>query len=154
MKKAKLQFVTQRMEGKYPQTDYCIQWEQADGTVRIPEECKKEFPFPHMFVAAGKVYPSLDALRAEKLDEYGHHCRDIYGREVFAEWQRFPCFDSYDYLYENRYYRWFYINEGDKVTCVYYEDQQKKLTVIEDVCKIPESWWKKMQELDFGGNHE
>lgn len=148
---AKLQLVSQREKGPFVSIRYYVQWEYPDGTVRVPEESEMKFACPGSFTAAGKAYSSWQELCAVREDEYGQICRDIYGREVFAEWERFPCFDSYDYLYENRYYRWFYIREGDKLTCVYYKDEQKTIHVTEDVRRMRDRCWKAMQKANWQG---
>ena len=133
----------------YVSYDYGIRWKNPDGSIRTPEEAKRKFPYPGVFLAGGRPYTSIKQLCAEKLDEYGHVCRDVYGREVFAEWERFPCFDSYDYLYENRYYRWFYIRSGDSLTCVYYTDEQHTVEVTDDVKKMPQRCWKAIEEYKW-----
>ena len=78
--------------------------------------------------------------------------RDVYGREVFAFRERFPCFDSYDYLYEHRYFRWFYIREGDSLYCVYYVDEQKTVKITDDVRRIEKrDAWESMRALNWQG---
>lgn len=146
MNNAKLQLTSQALPGPYVDIRYYAQWVYEDGTVRKPEESEVKFAYPGKFTAAGKEYSSWQELCTVK---EGRICRDIHGREVIVEWERFPCFDSYDYLYENRYYRWFYIREGDKLTCVYYVDEQKKILVTEDVWKIRERCWKAMKEANW-----
>lgn len=133
----------------YVSYDYTIRWQAPDGSIRDPEEAKRTFPYPGVFLAGGRPYSSIKQLCAEKLDEDGHICKDVYGREVFARWERFPCFDSYDYLYENRYYRWFYIRSGDKLTGVLYTDERHTIEVTEDVKSLPERCWKAIQELKW-----
>ena len=108
-----------------------IVWVAADGTVRMPDEKHKDFLYPGLFIAAGKSYVSWKGLCAQQ-NENGV-CRDIYGREVFYMSERFPCFDSYDYANENRYYRWFFIREKGKLTRIYYADERHKIEVTEDV---------------------
>lgn len=149
MKKSKLNLITYQVPGPYVNIRYLVRWEGEDGTLRKPEGRKREFPYPGEFEAAGRVYRNWRELCSEELDERGHICRDIYGREVLAEWERFPCFDSYDYLYENRYYRWFFIREGDTLTCVDYTDERNVITVTEDVGSIRERCWKTMKELNW-----
>lgn len=149
MKKSKLKLMTYQVPGPYVNIRYLVRWEGEDGSLRKPEGIKRELPYPGKFEAAGKVYRCWQELCREKLDEDGHVCRDIYGREVLAEWERFPCFDSYDYLYENRYYRWFFIREGDALTCVDYTDERNVITVTEDVGSIREICWKTMKELNW-----
>lgn len=147
MKKcATMMLTSQSLSKVYVSYSYGICWKNPDGSVRTPEESKRTLPYPGVFWAAGRPYTSIEHLRARKLDDQGHICRDIYGREVFAEWERFPCFDSYDYLYENRYYRWFYIRSGDRLTCVYCEDQRGKVEITEDVKKLPTRCWKAIGE--------
>jgi len=149
MKKAKLKLITYQVPGPYVNIRYLVRWEGEDGTLRKPEGSKREFAYPGEFEAAGKVYRSWQELCSEELDKQGHVCRDIYGRDVLAEWERFPCFDSYDYLYENRYYRWFFIREGNMLTCVDYTDERNVITVTEDVGSIRERCWKTMKELNW-----
>lgn len=144
--KATMMLVSQSKSEVYVSYDYGIRWKNPDGTVRKPEETKRTFPYPGVFLAGGRPYASIKQLCAEELDERGHICKDVYGREVFAEWERFPCFDSYDYLYENRYYRWFYIRNGDQLTCVHYIDERHTIEVTEDVKKMRERCWKAIKE--------
>ena len=147
--KATMMLVKHSKSQVYVSYDYGIRWQAPDGTVRKPEETKRTFPYPGVFLAGGRPYASIKQLCAEKLDEDGHVCRDVYGREVFAEWERFPCFDSYDYLYENRYYRWFFIRNGDQLTGIYYTDEQKKIEIVEDVKTMRERCWKRMEALKW-----
>lgn len=147
--KATMMLTKQSLSKVYVNYAYGIQWKNPDGSIRIPEETKHTFPYPGVFQAGGRPYLSIDQLCARKLDEDGHLCQDVYGREVFAEWERFPCFDSYDYLHEHRYYRWFFIRTDNQLTCVYYEDEQGNVEVTEDVNKLRERCWKAIQELKW-----
>lgn len=147
--RAVMKLVKQSLSEVYVSYDYGIRWQNPDGSIRKPEEVKKTFLYPGVFWAGGRPYTSIHQLCAEKLDEEGHVCRDVYGREVFAEWERFPCFDSYDYLYEDRYYRWFYIRSDDQLTCVYYADQRRNIEVTDDVKKLPERCWKAIEECKW-----
>ena len=72
----------------------------------------------------------------------------MYGRTVLALRERFPCFDSSDLLYEHRYFRWFYLFQDGKLTCVYHTDESHTVTVTEDVLDIEDQCWREMQELD------
>lgn len=141
-----MMLVKQSLSKVYVSYEYGIRWKNPDGTVREPEESKRTFLYPGVFWAGGRPYTSIHQLCVEKLDEEGHICKDVYGREVFAQWERFPCFDSYDYLYENRYYRWFYIRSGDKLTGVHYTDERHTIEVTEDVKTLPERCWKAIEE--------
>lgn len=147
--KATMMLTKQSLSKIYVNYAYGIQWQNPDGSIRTPEEVKRTFSYPGVFQAGGRPYLSIDQLCDKKLDEDGHICQDVYGREVFAVWERFPCFDSYDYLHENRYYRWFFIHSGDRLTCVYYEDEQETVEVTEDVEKLRERCWKAIQELKW-----
>ena len=146
---ATMMLVKQSLSEVYVSYDYGIRWKNPDGSERKPEESKRTFLYPGVFWAGGRPYTSIKQLCAEKLDEQGHICKDVYGREVFAQWERFPCFDSYDYLYENRYYRWFYIRNDNQLTCVHYTDGQNKIEITEDAGKLPERCWKAVQEYKW-----
>lgn len=97
------------------------------------------------FFAAGKHYANWQELIAEH-DDYYEHCRDRYGREVVYDWERFPCFDSYDYIHEDRCRRWFLLRKGDKLTYIYLEDQTNYVQVIEDVLDVENRCWDKLVE--------
>ena len=116
--------------------------------IREPEEKNTVYPYPGSFMAAGKTYRNWRQLCVEE-DKSGHFCKDIYGREVLALWERFPCFDSYDYLYENRYFRWFFLRENGKLTRIFYTDEQDKIHITEDVRKLENKCWIQMEELDY-----
>lgn len=124
-----------------------IEWVAADGTVRTPEEQDRIFAYPGSFVAAGRVYPNWKALCAQKVS--GPVCRDIYGREVFCVAKLFPCFDSYDYLYETRHYRWFFIKENGSLTRVYYTDERPQLRVTEDVGNLENDCREQMEQYGW-----
>lgn len=125
-----------------------LEWVSPDGKVREPEETKAEYAYPGSFTAAGKKYTSWKQL-CVTTDESGFFARDIYGREVFCMRERFPCFDSYDYLYENRYYRWFFLREGNKLTRVYYTDERDVIHVTEDVRNLESKCWTEMKEKGY-----
>lgn len=148
---AKLELIQRVNPGRYVSVDYLVTWRAAGGSLRLPEEHEKQ-SFPcNDFVAGGKHYSSPEQLCTEKLQEDGTY-RDVYGRDVFGYKERFPCFDSYDYLYEHRYFRWFYIREGDSLCCVYYEDERDSVEVTEDVsCIHKERAWKAMKEISWQG---
>ena len=112
--------------------------------VRKPEQEKSKFLVEQGFFAAGKAYRNIQQLTVQKVDDY--LCKDTYGREVLCFRERFPCFDSYDYLYEDRYFRWFFIRERDSVTMVYTEDTRPEIQVTEDIRQIPRKWWETIQK--------
>lgn len=112
---------------------------------RLPEAVKASWPVKHGFFAAGKQYRSLQQLTATEIGKY--HYRDIYGRDVIALRELFPCFDSYDYLHENRYYRWFFLRDDQKLTMVYYADTRDTLEVTEDVAQLRPWQWEHIREI-------
>ena len=122
-----------------------ILWVTPEGGTRIPEERNREFVYPGAFTAAGKVYPGWKALCSD-WDGSGCLCRDIYGREVFCISELFPCFDSYDYANETRYYRWFFIKEKGKLTRIYYADERNRIQVTEDVRDLENKCLEKMRK--------
>ena len=125
-----------------------IQWVADDGIIRIPEEQKKDFPYPGHFTAAGKTYSCWEELCTDP-DETGFFCKDIYGRQVLYLSERFPCFDSYDYIYETRRYRWFFIKERGKLTRVYCADERGTIQVTEDVQNLENRCREQMQKLNW-----
>lgn len=125
-----------------------IEWVAPNGTVRIPKEVKKDFPYPGTFVAAGKVYASWKLLCVKK-GENSCATKDVYGREVLYMTERFPCFDSYDYADENRYYRWFFIKENGKLTRVQYADERNKIQVTEDARNLEDKCREQMQKMGW-----
>ncbi len=94
-----------------------------------------------MFTAAGKDYTDIRQLENSSLGEIdgikyqGYKIsvyQDVYGRRVLYFRERFPCFDSYDFMYENRYYHW-HIVEGEKgLTVVYTQDEKPGVQVCEN----------------------
>ena len=85
---------------------------------------------PSLFIAAGRRYISERQLIALKTETERVHT-DAYGRTVLALRERFPCFDSYDYLYEDRYYRWYFIVHDGALTLVRTQDDRLEYAVTE-----------------------
>lgn len=146
----KMELVSIKMPGPYVDIRYYVQWPLHDGSVRKPEEYKGKYKNVFPISVAGKEYKSIRELSSQRIEEQ-YLCRDIHGREVFEYKERFPCFDSFDYLHENRYFRWFYILDGDRLFCLYCADDRDELEITEDVRRIKEGAWKKMKELDWLG---
>ena len=121
-----------------------LAWGGTDGSVRTPQPVTREYHVIGGFQAAGKYYLSLKQLTVE-VDECERWCRDCYGREVFAVRQKFPCFDSYDYLHEHRYYRWWFIRQGNVLTRIYHTDETGQISVTEDVQDLEDFCWRQMQ---------
>ncbi len=104
---------------------------------RTPEPHTETMP-KNAFTAAGKTYGALRQLVCKWEDMRSSWARDIYGRSVLMAAERFPCFDSSDYLYEERYFRWFLLCEDGKFTCVYHTDGTDIVTVTEDMRDLEE----------------
>lgn len=128
-------------------TRYLVRWAGANGTIREPRE-KKRKASSGSFTAAGKQYSSWKQLCQTPTETIGIS-KDIYGRKVFYIMERFPCFDSYDYLHENRYYRWFYLAEGGVLTQVYLEDGRATAEITDDVACITEKHWQEMLQQNW-----
>ena len=121
---------------------------RTTGEVREPRETTRTYPTYLGFTAAGKHYRSIRQLYARH-DETLTWCRDIYGLEVLYLAERFPCFDSEDFLYEKRFYRFFFLREGEKLTRVQYTDESNTVTVTEDVANLERQWMEKFQSLGY-----
>ena len=112
---------------------------------RTPDSHTETMPY-NAFTAAGKKYGALHQLVYRWEDKYSPWAKDIYGRTVLSVAERFPCFDSSDYLYEDRYFRWFLLCEEGKFTCVYYTDETNTVTVTEDVRDMEKPCWKEISK--------
>lgn len=95
-----------------------------------------------MFVAAAMRYLSERELEVRHGAE--HRCEaemsfwvrlatDVHGREVLHVMERFPTFDSYDLLCENRYFHWYYIRHADGLTQVRTDDASERVQILERV---------------------
>ena len=117
-----------------------LQWVIGDA-LRDPQPVKATGQVRLGFKAAGRPYLGSAALSTGIPGKSPGTTRDIYGREVLHFKERFPCFDSYDYLHENRYYHWYYILNGSSLTEVYCADERPEVQVTEDVAEISNKWW-------------
>ncbi len=115
-----------------------LQWESREKDAqgqpirtRTPEEHTRTHVLPLPFSAAGKLYSSTGSLTAKELADGTY--LDCHGRRVISLAERFPCFDSYDYATENRYYRWYIIVEPERLTRVYTEDDSLQIYITDDV---------------------
>jgi hypothetical protein len=96
-----------------------------------------------MFVICQKEYAALqDLLHQEEYEYVGDwkypNCqmkihRDIHGRRVLYLSERFPCFDSWDYLCEKRYYHWYFVAHEAGVAMVYTKDEWNEIEVVENI---------------------
>jgi len=143
-----LQILAQKDPGPYVSYTYSVIWLENGKEKPRPQESSREFQLASGFEAAGRKYVRLSQLLTEKINDSGEY-KDIYGRRVFEVKERFPCFDSYDYLHENRYYRWFYIQEDGMLCCIYYADQRDTVKVTENTGKVNERSFKAMKEAGY-----
>lgn len=123
----------------------------ADGgplRVREPHESTVKYSLAGGFTAAGRRYGTLSELFTEH-DKTKTFCRDRCGREVLYLAERFPCFDSHDFACENRFYRWLFLRENDRLTRVYHEDETGSVYVTEDVKYLEEPRWREMLRLGY-----
>lgn len=104
--------------------------------IREPVEQEAVHTRRSIFTVAGKPYCGLNAFLhgLKEIDE--DWAKDQYGRKVLRIKRRFPCFDSYDYLTENRFYRWFFIREGNSISRVYASDDTPNVYVTDDVAYV------------------
>ena len=114
-------------------------------SVRVPKPKTVVLP-AGAFVAAGRAYTSVKQLDPTRYGD-GTWSRDKYGRRVLCLWERFPCFDSSDLLYEKRFFRWFYLYENGVLTRVQHTDERPIVTVTEDVLDIEDDAWEKIRQL-------
>lgn len=146
-------------EGKTVRTElisystYEVEWvsQETDGegkptVVREPEEVTREYSKSAAFSLAGKTYQNLAGFLRKRDGEWGE---DIYGRQVLCTRQKYPCFDSYDWIYEDRYYRWYFIREGNTVSQLFAADDRDKIYVTEDVRNVEEWAWSRMAAAGF-----
>lgn len=134
-----------------------VDWVNLEGstcTRRIPRPCIRRYSLRNGFRVGKMEYRSLSELRAEILDQEKHLYKDVYGR-IFAEIkERFPCFDSFDYANEDRYYHWLYLTENGRLFLVYYKDEDERVTVTEDVKEIESNVWREMVRLGWAKDVE
>ena len=119
---------------------------------REPSGQRFSFPVKRGFIAAGRRYGHIRQLRRKVVRDCGFKCdlcRDVYGREVLYIIERFPCFDSYDYLYDNRCERWFLICSGGALTRVKYTDGTDYVEVWEDPPELEFNLWEQMLSLGW-----
>lgn len=129
-----------------------VDWVDLEGSAcarRIPRPRIRRYSLCNGFRVGKAEYRCLSELRAEILDQEKHLYKDVHGR-VFAEVEeRFPCFDSFDYANEDRYYHWLYLIENGKLFLVYYMDEDERVTVTEDVKEIEANVWREMVRLGW-----
>lgn len=117
---------------------------------RTPQPVRVEYKMDEGFVAAGRRYKTvmqLDFGKVQGESEYLH--RDAYGRKMLHFKERYPCFDSFDYMTEDRYYHWCLFKVDDRLTSVYYGDDSNWGEVVEDVGSVREKWAEEMKKIGW-----
>ena len=142
-----------RPNTQFVQEDRFVEWAETEANLNDPNPILR-IPMPRVytyesekgFYVDGKVYQSVQDFKSRK-DRKEHIYWDIYNRKVMEVYERFPCFDSYDYANEDRYYRWFYLVSGNKMWCIYQADGRKTVLVTEDVAEIDAMVWRNMKRF-------
>ena len=116
-----------------------------------------------MFTIFNQTYGSPQELMHRKLTEF-ESCwvvgqmpiwQDVYGRRVLHMRERFPCFDVYDRLYENRYFHWYLVECPEGLGLLYTADERPEIKVTHCTCaaELPQlhlTDWQ-MKELRLSG---
>lgn len=140
-----------------------VEWGIFDGEQfvlrRRPEPVKKTCDlYQGPFWAAGKEYRSLRQLWAYEISNGEYRTVkyiDCYKRTVIDACERFPCFDSYDYASENRYYHNCFIMDNNQLSYIYFSDNRRnKVTVIDDLDMIPGNVWRRLVSWELVENKD
>lgn len=118
----------------------------APAEIRQPEEHTRTYSKWAAFSLAGKTYWNLKHFLRKQEGEWGE---DAYGRTVFCTKERYPCFDSFDALYEDRYFRWYFIREGNSLSQLFVADDRNIIYVTEDLGNIQRWAWERMKATGF-----
>ena len=97
-----------RPNTQFVQEDRFVEWAETEANLNDPNPILR-IPMPRVytyesekgFYVDGKVYQSVQDFKSRK-DRKEHIYWDIYNRKVMEVYERFPCFDSYDYANEDR----------------------------------------------------
>ena len=127
----------------FVETGRLVFWEGPKGT-RAPRPVKRDYGCLGLFRAGKLPYLHVKQLLALPMGKGLY--RDGYGRRVLAYKERFPCFDSYDRANEKRYYHWAYLVCAGRLICVYFEDENRCVTVTEDVAEVPGEHYEAMRD--------
>lgn len=123
------------------------------GEIRQPQEKTFTVEIHESFRAGGrKCYQINDLVMFRtKNDPSGHWAQDYYGRKVFCIFKPFPCFDSYDLIHEDRYYRWIFLCKHGVLTRLYTTDRafNQKIYITEDVAFLENDAWEEMEKANY-----
>lgn len=124
-----------------------IAWEDPrTGELRVPQEQTMNLLFGAPFRAGGKNYISLKQLKHQKQEN--DRWLDVYGREWQNIYERYPCFDSEDYLNEKRYFEWYFLQDGDRITRVF-DNGSGKMSVTDDTERIESHCLDEMKKRGY-----
>ena len=114
--------VEARLQSQKAQLEVLQRSKKEDATPEAKSVSRAEPESKDSFHAAGRTYRHWMELLADSKNGNEGVTQDRYGRQLVYYFERFPCFDSFDYLYEDRYFRWFYIWYNGSWTQIYVSD--------------------------------
>ncbi len=120
--------------GRCTRSTHGVSWLDENGGIREPREETVVYDDDRGFLAGGLWYSRWSQL--ELMDLRDGSFKDCYGNTVFTARERFPVFDSYDAIHENRYYRWWLFVTDGQLTRIYREDGSPKVYVTTDVAAL------------------
>ena len=125
-----------------------LRWinENTPEQYRTPCPTAKTYSSDGAFEAAGKEYQRLSQLVVVESPKGAPWFQDIYGREGLHLTERFPCFDSYDYMYEDRYFHDLFICEKDRLTHLLVTDEEDIPRQQPEKDSLP-GWTKNCQKV-------
>ena len=86
----------------------------------------KRITIDHHILYKGRRYRGLKELKSASIGWHNIDKQTWESPYVVEVSKRYPCFDSYDYADENRYYQTFYLTDSIlKVRCICDEDKQR-----------------------------
>ena len=125
--------------------------EKGDPLIRRkPNPVYTKYKMEKGFTVVGCCYKNLIQLNvAKQRSKSDHLYRDAYGRKMLYFKERYPCFDCFDYMTEDRYYHWYLFNIDDRLICVHYGDDTRWISVTEDVSNVRDEWLKEMKKIGW-----
>ena len=92
------------------------------------------------FTAAGKTYLFEGQLKMLRIHPTEPIYRDFFGRRVLLIHERYPCFDEFDRMYENRYFHHYYIETDEGFVQVVTADDQDEIRVLKTISREDFIW--------------
>lgn len=110
---------------------------------REPVPSKLRFLKGTPFLAAGRPYwTNVSLFVAKKTGPgYGSWGTDCYGRKIYYWFERVPCFDSSDYLFDFRGSGHFWIFREESITHVCFPQDGPFIVVTEDTDTLAHVCW-------------